>query len=269
MPYTSRSCEPTSSVTWWRNEPQLDRDVVFGIRAKDVGRGPSRRTPDGRAGRRTIVATRVVELTALLGSRAVRACDGWCRTADSSCERLHAQIATMNRSDSTTQPSGISMRTGPCTITGPAGTTRTMRSITVAHALSALITTSSSSRRPGSSLPVSSSHCARADSTGPNGIHCHARISASRPQAASAASVFRGSANSDCTSKKRAADGEEVPHRCAKRVENESAVVACIPRARRSDMRRQWQVFRGRVVRNVGRIADHQVVRPEFGCARP
>jgi hypothetical protein len=41
--------------------------------------------------------------------------------------RRQVQIATMNRSDSTTPPSGISMRTGPCTITGPEGTIRTMR----------------------------------------------------------------------------------------------------------------------------------------------
>jgi hypothetical protein len=41
-------------------------------------------------------------------------------------DRRHAQIATMKRSDSTTLPSGISMRTGPCTITGPDGTTRTI-----------------------------------------------------------------------------------------------------------------------------------------------
>src|SRR3978361_74554 len=41
----------------------------------------------------------------------------------------------------------------------------------VGHGLSALITNSSSSRRPGSSRPVSSSHFARDVSTGPNGIH--------------------------------------------------------------------------------------------------
>ena len=76
----------------------------------------------------------------------------------------------MNRSDSTTLPSGISMRTGPCTITGPEGTTRTMRA-RFGHGLSALITKSSSSRRPGSRRPVSSSHSARDVSTGPNGIH--------------------------------------------------------------------------------------------------
>ena len=35
--------------------------------------------------------------------------------------RRHAQMATMKRSDSTTLPSGSSMRTGPCTITGPLG----------------------------------------------------------------------------------------------------------------------------------------------------
>jgi hypothetical protein len=40
---------------------------------------------------------------------------------------LHAQIATMNRSDSTTLPSGISIRTGPWIITGPDCTTRTSR----------------------------------------------------------------------------------------------------------------------------------------------
>ena len=39
-----------------------------------------------------------------------------------------------------------------------------------AHRLSARITTNSSSRRPARNRPVSSSHCARADNTGPNGI---------------------------------------------------------------------------------------------------
>ncbi|BCO39613.1 hypothetical protein MINTM008_04630 [Mycobacterium intracellulare] len=37
--------------------------------------------------------------------------------------RRQVQIATMNRSDSTTSPPGISMRTGPETSTGPLGTT--------------------------------------------------------------------------------------------------------------------------------------------------
>ena len=41
--------------------------------------------------------------------------------------RRQVQIATMKRSDSTTRPSGISMRTGPSTSTGPDGTTRTVR----------------------------------------------------------------------------------------------------------------------------------------------
>src|SRR6476660_6976798 len=35
--------------------------------------------------------------------------------------RRHAQMATMRRSDATTLPSGSSMRTGPCAITGPLG----------------------------------------------------------------------------------------------------------------------------------------------------
>jgi len=37
--------------------------------------------------------------------------------------RRQVQIATMKRSDSTTSPPGISMRTGPETSTGPLGTT--------------------------------------------------------------------------------------------------------------------------------------------------
>ncbi|OBI25259.1 hypothetical protein A5709_08975 [Mycobacterium sp. E1386] len=39
--------------------------------------------------------------------------------------RRQVQIATMNRSDSTTSPFGISMRTGPDTRTGPPATTWT------------------------------------------------------------------------------------------------------------------------------------------------
>jgi hypothetical protein len=37
--------------------------------------------------------------------------------------RRQVQIATMKRSDSTTSPPGVSMRTGPETSTGPLGTT--------------------------------------------------------------------------------------------------------------------------------------------------
>ena len=35
-PFTSKWCAPTWSVTWSPREPQLDRDVVFGIRARDL-----------------------------------------------------------------------------------------------------------------------------------------------------------------------------------------------------------------------------------------
>jgi hypothetical protein len=41
--------------------------------------------------------------------------------------RRHVQIATMNRSDSTAAPSGVSIRTGPCTIIGPPAVRRTIR----------------------------------------------------------------------------------------------------------------------------------------------
>ena len=41
--------------------------------------------------------------------------------------RRHVQVATMKRSDASTLPSGSSMRTGPCTITGPLGITCTTR----------------------------------------------------------------------------------------------------------------------------------------------
>jgi hypothetical protein len=37
--------------------------------------------------------------------------------------RLHVQIATMKRSDSTISPFGVSMLTGPGISTGPFGTT--------------------------------------------------------------------------------------------------------------------------------------------------
>src|SRR4051812_43703162 len=72
--------------------------------------------------------------------------------------------------------------------------------LVLSHALSALITNSSSPRRPGSSRPVSSNPCARDDITGPKGIHSGAMPSASRPVLASWASVSRGPANSDWTS---------------------------------------------------------------------
>ena len=45
-------------------EPHLEADVVFGIRARDAGRGPSRRPPDGVLEGRSLVATTTAELTA-------------------------------------------------------------------------------------------------------------------------------------------------------------------------------------------------------------
>ena len=64
----------------------------------------------------------------------------------------------------------------------------------VGHGLSALITTSSSSRRPGCKpagvVPATSPAPA---STGPNGIHCWAMTSASRPSACSDFRVCRQS----------------------------------------------------------------------------
>ncbi len=67
------------------------------------------------------------------------------------------------------------------------------------HDLSARITTSSSSRQPRLKRPVSSSHFARAVSTGPNGIHCDATTSASKPLARNKPSDWRTPANADCT----------------------------------------------------------------------
>jgi hypothetical protein len=54
-------------------------------------------------------------------------------------------------------------------------------SLGAAHGLSARITTISSSRQPGYSLPVCSNQGPRAESTGPNGIPCPATQSASKP----------------------------------------------------------------------------------------
>jgi Iron-containing redox enzyme len=103
-------------------EPHLDRDVIFGIRARDVvkerladymiecwaagGSSLRRRWSDGspRCRRRWLVSHNGYDLL-----------------------RRHMQMATMKRSDCTTLPSGISMQTGPCTIRGPAGTIRTAR----------------------------------------------------------------------------------------------------------------------------------------------
>jgi hypothetical protein len=44
--------------------------------------------------------------------------------------RLHVQIAPMNRSESTAEPSGISIRTGPSIINGPPVVMRTRREST-------------------------------------------------------------------------------------------------------------------------------------------
>ena len=67
------------------------------------------------------------------------------------------------------------------------------------HGLSARITTSSSSRQPRRTRPVSSNHFARAESTGPNGIQRDATMSASKPLARRESSVCCTPANADCT----------------------------------------------------------------------
>ena len=67
------------------------------------------------------------------------------------------------------------------------------------HGLSARMTTSSSSRQPRRTRPVSSNHFARADSTGPNEIHWEAMTSASRPLARNAPNVCCTPANADWT----------------------------------------------------------------------
>src|SRR5690242_13050588 len=68
------------------------------------------------------------------------------------------------------------------------------------HGLSARITTSSSSRQPRGNRPVSSSQSARADSTGPNGIHWEAMISASSPEARNESSDSSTPASAEWTS---------------------------------------------------------------------
>ena len=160
-------------------EPQLDRDVVFGIRAHAVVENrladnimASWKQDQYVAAAAARLADRAVDFRCVRHRRWLVSHNGY------SLLRRQVQIATMNRSDSTTRPSGISMRTGPDTSTGPV---RYHLHPGGGHGFSARITTSSSSRQPRRSRPVSSSHSARADNTGPNGIHWEAMTSASMP----------------------------------------------------------------------------------------
>ena len=121
-------------------------------------------------------------------------------------------------------PSGISMRTGPGTNTGPDGTTRIDR-LGGGHGLSARITTSCSSRRPARSRPVSSSHFARADSTGPNGIHCDSndfRIQPGGSQVRPA--ICAASGELRLHEQQRAAAGQQLRRRRAQRIQNQPPV---------------------------------------------
>lgn len=68
------------------------------------------------------------------------------------------------------------------------------------HRLSARITTISSSRQPREMRPASSNHAARADNTGPKGIHCEATTSASNPVDRKVSSDRCTPASADCTS---------------------------------------------------------------------
>ena len=130
------------------------------------------------------------------------------------------------------------------------------------HGLSALITSSSSSRRPGSRRSVSSSHQARDVSTGPNGIHCHATISASSPALDSAARVRRRVGEFGLHEQQAAAVCQQVGHGLAERIEHQSPVVSGVPCARRSDRGRQ-RIVDARIMRHVRRIADDGI-----GCLR-
>ena len=114
--------------------------------------------------------------------------------------RRQVQIATMNRSDSTTPPSG-NRRTGPCTITGPEATTRTVR----AWVRSRLFRPDHHEffLTPAGFQPAGVLQPRRPRRQhGPNGIHWYATISASSPASASAASVWAGHRELDCTTRK-------------------------------------------------------------------
>ena len=176
----------------------------------------------------------------------------------------------MNRSDSTTPPSGSSIRTGPCTITGPDGDDAHRARLRIGHGFSALMTTSSSSRRPGSSRPVSSSHAARDDSTGPNGIHWYATTSASSPAPDNVASVSTRYRELRLHDQKGAAGSQQIGHRRA------TAVPARGGRRGRHPMRvpTRWSDGSGcgrrvGIVRDIRRVADDQVERAELRGARP
>lgn len=69
----------------------------------------------------------------------------------------------------------------------------------VSHGLSARITTSCSSRRPGGGRPAASSQLARAVRTAPNGIHCEETDCACKPVALNVSSDPFTSAKADCT----------------------------------------------------------------------
>ena len=72
------------------------------------------------------------------------------------------------------------MRTGPLHQHGSARHNPHCSSLGAARRLSARITTICSSRQPRRNRPVRSNHCVRAESAGPNAIHCRATTSASR-----------------------------------------------------------------------------------------
>ena len=103
----------------------------------------------------------------------------------------------MNRSDSTTSPLGISIRTGPDTSTGPLGTTCTR------VAVIAFPRGSQSAPLPGvravSGRPPPATS-ARDDITGPNGIHLEAITFASMPAHLSESSDCWTPASAECTS---------------------------------------------------------------------
>lgn len=130
-------------------------------------------------------------------------------------------------------------------------------SLGAARRLSARITTICSSRQPRRNRPVRSNHCVRAESAGPNGIHCRATTSASRLADRNDARDCSTPDNSDWTT-------NMVPPSTAAPTPSRTADPE--PDARH---RRRWPGGgRNRLNtgvpahRHIGRIADNDVKRP-------
>ena len=174
----------------------------------------------------------------------------------------------MNRSDSTTLPSGISMRTGPCTITGPEARparcgTRD-RSWFVRPDHQELLFTPTGLEAAGLLQPFRS-RCQHGSKRNPL-VSNNFSI---QPGAGQRRERLTRSGELGLHDQQRSAAGEQPRRRRTQRVKDKTTVVSGIPRPCGSDVGRQLRGVDAGVMGHVRRIADHQVVRAELDRPRP